>query len=62
MKLLSLLLGVLGLVSLVLSFYGRFSGPSVVFLLGDSVSSAMLLQFAGVMFSMGVFVRVLATK
>ncbi|MBN1425318.1 hypothetical protein JXA88_12260 [Candidatus Fermentibacteria bacterium] len=62
MKLLSLVLGALGLLALLLALFGRFFGPSIVFFLGDSFSSATMLQLSCVGFSMGVFVRLLAMK
>jgi hypothetical protein len=62
MKPLSLVLGVLGLVALLLALFGRFFGPSIVYLIGDSFSSATMLQLSTVLFSMGVFVRLLSMK
>ena len=62
MKPLSLVLGVLGLVALLLALFGRFFGPSIVYLIGDSFSSATMLQLSTVLFSMGVFVRLLSIK
>lgn len=62
MKPISLIAGALGLVFLVLALIGRFFGPSIVFILGDSFSSATMLQLAAVMFAMGAFIRLLALK
>lgn len=62
MKIVSLVLGVLGLLALLLALFGRFFGPSIVFLLGDSFSSATMLQLSCVGFSMAVFARLLSTR
>ncbi len=62
MKLLSLVLGGLGLIAALLAAIGRFFGPSVVYLFGDSFSSATLLHVSSILLTMGVFVRLLTLK